>query len=192
MGQRATEQMPTGGTHAGDEEPDLQRDEIFDLMSNHRRRYAIHYCKRTDDPVSLSDLAEQVAAWEHDKDVAELSADERKTVYTSLQQTHLPRLDRAGVLDFENGEVKLTEQVKQLDIYLDIVPEGSIPWGMYYLGLSVIAGLVLAALWADLLPTDSIPLLVYPTLLVALFAGSAAYHVFLNRRYRFENLDQPP
>jgi len=192
MGQRTTEQMPAGGTHSRSDESDLQRDEIFDLMSNHRRRYAIHYCKQTDGPVSLSDLAEQVAAWEYEKDVAELTADERKTVYTSLQQTHLPRLDRAGVVTFENGDVELTEQVEQLDIYLDIVPEGSIPWGMYYLGLSVIASLVIAALWADLLPTDSIPMLAYPTLLVALFAVSAAYHAVLNRRYRFENLDQPP
>lgn len=191
MGQR-TSGGTVGGEHAGNEDGSLQRDEIFDLMSNHRRRYAIHYCKQNDTPVSLSDLAEQVAAWEHEKDVAELSADERKTVYTSLQQTHLPRLDRAGVVIFENGDVELTEQVKQLDIYLDIVPKGSIPWGMYYLGLSVISSLVLAALWADLLPTDSIPMLAYPTLLIALFAVSAAYHAVLNRRYRLENLDQPP
>lgn len=191
MGQR-TSGGTVGGEHAGNEDGSLQRDEIFDLMSNHRRRYAIHYCKQNDTPVSLSDLAEQVAAWEHEKDVAELSADERKTVYTSLQQTHLPRLDRAGVVIFENGDVELTEQVKQLDIYLDIVPKGSIPWGMYYLGLSVISSLVLAALWADLLPTDSIPMLAYPILLIALFAVSAAYHAVLNRRYRLENLDQPP
>ncbi|MFT4881353.1 MAG: hypothetical protein ACI9CA_000112 [Natronomonas sp.] len=40
----------------------VDRDETFNLLSNHRRRYALHYCKRRDDPVTLSDLAEQVAA----------------------------------------------------------------------------------------------------------------------------------
>lgn len=196
MGQRAG----GGLTGEGDTEertdehsgPNLPKDEIFDLMSNHRRRYTIYYCKQTEDPVSLSDLAEQVAAWEHEKDVAAVTSAERKTVYTSLQQTHLPRLDRAGVVEFENGEIRLTDRVKRLDIYLDIVPENSVPWGIYYLGLSAFACLVTAALWADLLPTETVPVLVYQTLLVAMFAISAAYHAFVNRRYRFENLDRPP
>ncbi|WP_336021589.1 DUF7344 domain-containing protein [Halobellus salinisoli] len=175
-----------------DADGELDRDEIFDLMSNHRRRYAMHFCKQHEDPVALSDLAEQVAAWEQDKSIAELTSAERKTVYTSLQQTHLPRLDRAGVVDYEGGEVELTEQIKALDIYLDIVPENSIPWGVYYLGLSVISAVVMGGLWLDVLPTETVPLLVYPTLIVLAFLGSAAYHAVTNHRYRFESFERPP
>ena len=49
MGQRAATELTTddGGTGDGAEER-LPKDEIFDLMGNHRRRYAIHYCKQTD------------------------------------------------------------------------------------------------------------------------------------------------
>ena len=62
-------------------EDSLSNGEIFDLLSNHRRRYTIHYCKQIETPVSLSDLAEQVAAWELEKDISELSSSERKRVY---------------------------------------------------------------------------------------------------------------
>ncbi|WP_049985353.1 DUF7344 domain-containing protein [Halobellus rufus] len=194
MGQRATGEplQEDAVDETPDEESSLPKDEIFDLVSNHRRRYVIHYCKQADGPVPLSDLAEQVAAWEHDKEIRALTSAERKTVYTSLQQTHLPRLDRAGVIEFEGGTVALTEKADRLNIYLDIVPENSISWGMYYLGLSAFACLVVAALWLELLPTGSIPALVYPTLVVVVFAASSAYHAYTNRRYRFENLERPP
>ncbi|WP_416840352.1 hypothetical protein [Haloferax sp. DFSO52] len=175
-----------------DDEGGLTKDEMFDLMSNHRRRYIIHHCKQEQDPISLSDLAEQVAAWEKDKSIAELESAERKTVYTSLQQTHLPRLERAGIVTYDDGEVELTNQTERLDIYLDIVPENSIPWGVYYLGLSGLSCVVVAALWAGVLPTDVIPTLAYPTAIVVAFTISAAYHTLTNRRYRFENLDHPP
>ncbi|MFC7202666.1 hypothetical protein ACFQJC_04010 [Haloferax namakaokahaiae] len=174
-----------------EEEAGISKDEVFDLMSNHRRRYAIHHCKQVDGPVSLSDLAEQVAAWEKDKEISELRSAERKTVYTSLQQTHLPRLDRVGIVTYENGEVELTDQIERLDIYLDVVPENSIPWGVYYLGLSLLSSLVIVGLWAGVLPTEAIPTLVYPTIIIAAFAVSATYHTLTNRRYRFENLDEP-
>ncbi|WP_435185955.1 DUF7344 domain-containing protein [Halobellus sp. EA9] len=194
MGQRASGELQADtDADAGDSADEaLHKDEIFDLMSNHRRRYAIHYLKGADDPVPLAELAEQVAAWEHDKRVEEIASAERKTTYTSLQQTHLPRLDRAGVVDFEDGEVELEDRVERLDIYLDIVPANSISWGMYYLGLSAFAILVLAALWVDFLPTDGVPVLAYPAVLIAMFAVSAGYHAYVNHKYRFENLERPP
>ncbi|WP_435066171.1 DUF7344 domain-containing protein [Halobaculum sp. EA56] len=180
-----------GGVLVGrSDSDDLSRDEIFDLISNSRRRYAIQYCKQADGKVSLSDLAEHVAALEHEKDVSEISSSERKAVYTSLQQTHLPRLDRAGVVEFENGTVELTDRIERLDIYLDIVPEGSVPWGVYYLGLSALSAVVMAALWLEFLPTETIPELAYPTAIVVVFAASAVYHTYLNHRYRFEEFDR--
>lgn len=166
--------------------------EIFDLLSNHRRRYTIHYCKHEDDPVSLGDLAEQVAAWELEKDVPEITSSERKRVYTSLQQTHLPTLADAGMIDYENGEIELTERVDELDVYLDVVPGDSIPWASYYLGLSALAGLVLAGLWTEVIPTESVSALGWATVLVGLFAISAAVHVYQSRKYRLGGEEQPP
>lgn len=176
---------------SADEMPD--RGEIFDLLSNHRRRYTIHFCKQNGDgPVTVSDLAEQVASWELDKEISELTSAERKRVYTSLQQTHLPTLDRAGMVLYENGEVELTKQAATMEVYMDIVPGNSIPWGEYYLGLSIIGALVLAGVWFEILPTETVPELGWAFAVLVLFAGSAAYHVYQGRQNRLGEMERPP
>jgi hypothetical protein len=168
------------------------RGEIFDLLSNHRRRYAIHYCKREDGPVTVSDLAERVAAWELDKTVEELTSSERKRVYTSLQQTHLPTLDDAGMIEYDDNEVTLTGDARKLEVYMDVVPGDSIPWGEFYLGLSAVGAVVLACVWADWLPTETVPELGWAGLVLALFAASAAVHAYQSRGMRLGEMDRPP
>lgn len=170
----------------------VARQQIFDLLSNRRRRYAIHYCKRVGGPVSLSDLAEHVAAWEHGKTVDELTSAERKKVYTALQQIHLPTLERANVVEFEDHTVELTAKADQLDVYLDIVPADSIPWGVYYLGLAVLGFTVLAGVWVDFVPTGTVPELGWAALVLGVIAASAVVHVVTSRRYRLGDLETPP
>ena len=169
-----------------------RRGEIFDLLSNRRRRYAIHYCKQVGEPVTLSDLAEQVAAWELDKDVEALTSAERKRVYTALQQSHLPTLERADVIEFEDHTIELTDEAAALEVYLDIVPPDSIPWGVYYLGLSALGFVVLAGVWAEVVPTGPVPALGWAALVLALVAASAVAHVVTSRRYRLGELERPP
>ena len=170
----------------------VSRGDVFDLLSNRRRRYAIHYCKRVGDPVTLSDLAEHVAAWELDKDVEELTSAERKRVYTALQQTHLPTLERADVIEFENHTIELTGEAAELEVYLDIVPPDSIPWGVYYLGLAAVGGAIMAGLWLGVVPTGTVPELGWATLVFALFAVSAVVHVVESRRMRLGGMEHPP
>ncbi|UTF54407.1 DUF7344 domain-containing protein [Natronosalvus rutilus] len=189
-----TEQV--GENEAGTAESDGNiagptRGEIFDLLSNHRRRYAIHHLKQTDEPVELGALAEQVAAWELEKEVQGLTSAERKRVYTSLQQTHLPALERAGMVEFDARAIELTEEAEQLEVYLDIVPGDSIPWGVYYLGLSAVAAAVMAGLWFEVVPTETVPTLGWATAVVGLFAVSAVVHVLENRRNRLGEGERP-
>ncbi|NUC74360.1 hypothetical protein HTZ84_19025 [Haloterrigena sp. SYSU A558-1] len=171
---------------------DSDRGEIFDLLSNHRRRYAIHYCKREGEPVTLGDLAEHVAAWELDKEVEEITSAERKRVYTSLQQTHLPTLERAEMIEFDNRTIELTDEASELDVYLDVVPADSIPWGLYYLGLAAVGSIVMAGLWLEVVPTGAVSALGWSTLVFALFAISAVVHVAQSRRMRLGEMERPP
>jgi len=169
-----------------------EKDELYTLLSNHRRRYVIHFCKQAEGPITLSDLAEKVAAREHDKSVAEITSAERKRVYTSLQQTHLNRLADAGMISYDGDKVELTEEAAQLDVYLDVVPEGSIPWGVYYLGLSLLSTVVLAGVWIDPIPTDIIPDLGWAALILTGFLISSAVQVAQSRRLRLGDVDEPP
>ncbi len=104
-----------------DEAPStLSKDEMFELLKNQRRRDALRYL-REDGESTLSDLAERIAAKENDIEVVELSSAQRKRVYIGLYQCHLPKLDDAGVVDFEKhrGDVERLDAAAQLDSYLD-------------------------------------------------------------------------
>jgi hypothetical protein len=169
-----------------------EKDELYDLLSNHRRRYVLHFCKRADGPVTLSELAEQVAAWEQDKAVSELTAAERKRVYTSLQQTHLDRLSDAEIVELEGDTIELTDRAQELDIYLDIVPAKSIPWGIYYLGVSILSGMVLGGVAVGVVPTETVPPVGWGLIVLAVFLFSSIAQVVQNRRYRLDQFDQPP
>lgn len=169
-----------------------ERDQVYDLLSNHRRRYVLHYCKRENGSATLSDLAEQVAAWEHEKPIEEVTSAERKRVYTSLQQTHLDRMADAGIIEFDGDEIELTGKSEELDVYLDIVPAGSIPWGLYYLGLSTLAGIVLFGVWIGFVPTETIPAIGWAAIVLAVFLTSSIVQVVQNRRYRLDQFERPP
>jgi hypothetical protein len=163
--------------------------EIFELLSNHRRRYAIRFCKENGS-ATLSELAEHIAALEQDKSLSEITSSERKRVYTSLQQTHLDRLEDAGMIRYDGDEVELTDRAEQLEVYLDIVPEGSVPWSVYYLGLSLLAAVVVAGVWTGLFPTETFDDTLVTVGVVLVYGLSAAVHVVYDRRYRLDRVEQ--
>jgi len=169
----------------------LSSDEIHDLLSNPRRRHTLHIMKRDDGTAELSSVAEQVAAWENEKPRSEVTSQERHLAYTSIQQNHIPRLERAGVITHERGDLELTSEAEELDVYMDVVPGNSIPWGEYYLGLSAFSLALVAAVWVGVFP-PSVPDLAWAALIGVLFAGSSGYHVYKNREMVLGSGDDPP
>jgi DNA-binding phage protein len=151
--------------------------EVFDILSNRRRRYAL-YALLDDDTATIGSLAEQIAAWENDSSISEVTPTERKRVYTALQQSHLPKLERTGLIRFdrENGRVHPTDIVDEMDIYLEVVGEEQLSWDQYYLGLSAVAVGIVAAVWLELPPFRVVSPLLWMTFVVGLFAVSAAVH----------------
>lgn len=102
----------------------LEKDVVFEILKNPRRRRVvghIHEYGETD----LGDLAEAIAADENETTVEALSADERKRVYIGLYQTHLPKMDDAGVVayDQDRGVVAAGPTIDQLTPYLDAEDE---------------------------------------------------------------------
>jgi hypothetical protein len=101
---------------------ELSLSTTFELLKNRRRRETILYLLSHEETSTLSDLAEHIAAMENDIEIIELSSDQRKRVYIGLYQCHLPKLDKAGVVDFDKnrGTVVLNTQVTdQLVPYLE-------------------------------------------------------------------------
>lgn len=123
-GQAESDPEPTAEKQL-EESMDIPLDTIFDILRNQRRRLAIEYLRRKDTSTDLSELTEYIAAVENDKPVDDLTSSERKRVYVSLYQTHIPKMEDAGMLEFEQDRkgIDLLPLAKQLFPYLDI--EGS-------------------------------------------------------------------
>lgn len=138
----------------GTTESDLSQDVVFDILSSTRRRYVLYYLRTTDGPVRLTDLAEEVAAWENETNRANITDQERKRVYVSLYQTHIPRLAEAGLVSYDkdSGQIELAAEATNIDRYLDST-ETSYPWQRIYFGLAVAsAGLLTATALFDIVP----------------------------------------
>jgi hypothetical protein len=154
-----------------EERPDsLSRDVAFEILTNARRRYALAYLRSQDEEVSIGELAEAVAAWEHDTSVEMVSSKERKSVYTSLYQTHLPKMADAGVVayDRQRGVVTLAAGATDLDSFR--APNSRVPnWSRYYLALAVASGVVVGCRLLGMYPFTEMSILAYATLVLGSF-----------------------
>jgi hypothetical protein len=178
-----------------DAEATLTRDDTFEILSNHRRRFALHHLQQNGEKAQLGDLSEHVAAWENDIDVQQVSSTERKRVYTSLQQFHLPKMDETGVVEFDDreGVVELTAAAEDVDIYLEVVDGNDVPWSQYYLGLAAVNLAVLVGALAGLYPFTLVPSAGLALFVVTTFLVSALVHTYFSRtEMRLGDSDTPP
>ncbi|WEL17527.1 MULTISPECIES: hypothetical protein [unclassified Halorhabdus] len=190
-GDRQTAGPSIGPTN--EDAAEFTRDEAFEVLSNRRRRYTLHYLKQNGEDATLSDVAEQVAAWEHGT-TNEVTSSERKSVYTSLQQFHLPKLDEKGVVEFDRrtGDISLTDAAQRLDIYLELVDRYELPWSAYYLSVSVLGSVVIALSWLGIGPFATVPSVAWTAFLIVVFLVSSSAHFHLSRRMRLGVNSAPP
>lgn len=180
----------------GGSEPtiEISEDELFDVLSNQRRRFAVHLLKREGESLEIGDMAEQIAAWENGIETAEITGSDRKRVYTALQQSHLPKMDRVGVIEFNKnrGVVEPTVALKDVDLYLDVVEKKEIPWSEYYLGLTGVAMGLVAAVWVGAWPFVMLPDIAWMLAVVVAFAFSALMHKYYTTELKVGQAEEPP
>lgn len=172
----------------------LSTEEIFSVLSNRRRRYTLHYLLQNGADTNVSEIAEQLAAWESNTEPAKIDSETRKRTYTALQQNHLPRMADIGVIDFnkDRGTIEPTESLQELDIYLDISQGHQIPWSEYYLLLSMSAGLLVLMVWQVGFPFTLVPPLGWAAVIWGVFTVTSITHVLENRQQKFSTTDTPP
>jgi hypothetical protein len=164
-------------------------DQTFETLSNSRRREALRYLRthKDDVPTLIRDLAEHIAAWENDIPPVEVTYKQRKRVYTSLYQSHLPRLHQYGFIEYDadRGTIELTPQAEELDIYLEVVPDGYLPWSDVYLGTSIAVATLVVALYLVPIPfVSSWHALVLSSVLFLAMSLVHSYRTRQNRLYR--------
>ncbi|KYH25239.1 hypothetical protein HAPAU_28250 [Halalkalicoccus paucihalophilus] len=109
----------------------------------------------------MRDIAEQVAAWEHDTTVQQLTSDQRQRVYIALYQSHLPKLADFDLITYNRsrGVVERTPLADQVASYLqdatvDSTNENSeaTKWVRYIGGATVLSIGLLTLAWLGLSP----------------------------------------
>lgn len=179
--------------NVGGDLDDLSKGEIFEVLQNKRRRYVLQYLRRHGGPVEIGELATQVAAWEYETTCDGISKKQRKRVYTTLQQTHLPRMDKVGIVVYnsDDGTINTTPQTDDLTVYLEIVPGGEFPWREYYLSLGAVSLAVVATLWVGVYPFTEISALFWATLFTVVLTISAAYQTLWGREMTLSEYEIP-
>lgn len=96
---------------------------IFDVFAHHRRRYVLRELQRHANPMELADLADEVAVRENETPITDVPADEVKRIYMSLYHTHIPKLEAADLVryDQERDAVALADQAERVDQYQELL-----------------------------------------------------------------------
>lgn len=121
---------------------ELPLDLLFELLKNNRRRETLRYLRNNGNETTLSDVAEHIAALENDTTVKAITSSQRKRVYVGLYQCHLPKMDDASVIDFDQnrGTISIGPNAEQLDPYLH--EDETLPWHKFYLGIALAGSLL--------------------------------------------------
>ncbi len=125
----------------------LEQTEIHDVLRNDRRRLVLNRLRQQDGTNTVRELSEYIAGIESNQTPPPRNI--RQSVYVSLHQTHLPKLDSIGIVSYDSNAktVTLAQHADEVTVYLEVVPKYGLSWGEYYLGLGLLGFLVLVAGW---------------------------------------------
>lgn len=166
----------------------LPEEEIYDILRNARRRRIIEELRSRLGEIMLRDLAESIAETETDQSPA--PRDSRQSVYNSLHQTHLPKLDKRGIIEYDSNRktVRLTEEFRNVDIYMEVVTKYGITWSQYYrtLGIGALIVTLLAVLQAPFF--SMVDTVLWVAGFLSLFVLSMAVQLWSRRWLYFRQL----
>jgi hypothetical protein len=154
----------------------LDESEVYDILRNDRRRFVIDHLRENDGRVTVGSLADCLASEESGESPPPKNV--RQSVYVSLHQTHLPRLDEADVVAYDpvSKEVELLESAAAVTVYMEVVEEHGLSTNELYVALSALG---LLSVLASLLAVPGFGWLA-PTLVgagfLAVIAATATYY----------------
>lgn len=162
----------------GQRSRELSREDIFDILSNERRRYVLEYVEREEDEcIHLHELVDVVTAAEATTDGNGYSepSNVRSSVYSALVQTHLPAMDEAGIIDYDEDEqlVQTTDQTREVHRYMEYLPGHEIRWVDFYFALSALFAGIVVLTWLSVPPFGSLAGIWVAAVIVIAFLGSS-------------------
>lgn len=171
----------------------INEDKLFSLFSNRRRRFVLDIISKSGGTAKIGEIADKIVDWETKADFDSLSSS-RKNVYTSLQQNHLPKMEEAGVIQYnkEIGTVELTENAKEYSIYLEVVRSRDIPWSQYYFTLSTLSMLLVFLVSIDVISVGFLSNFSWGIFISVLFFVSSLINFYIDRYQKLGSSGPPP
>ncbi|WP_372909932.1 hypothetical protein [Salinigranum sp.] len=162
-------------------ESSLAETEIHDVLRNDRRRLVLERLAETEERQSVSDLAEYIAGVESGEQPPPRNV--RQSVYVSLHQTHLPKLDDLGIVTYD-ANAKTVERAENADdvaVYMEVVPKNALSWAAYYFTVSLLGVLTLLAHRVGVPVLSGVDATLLGGFLFSVICVSAAYHHLTQR-----------
>jgi len=160
----------------------IPESKIHYLLSSPRRCHALRYLEDNPGSTTLRELSEAVAAIEAGQSPPPRAVRER--VYISLHQSHLPALDKQGVVeyDIERKEIRPLPGSRDVRLHMEVVTRYGITWAEYYRYLGILGLFVVVAGLAGLPLVSAVDPLLWASGFLALFALSTGCQ-FWKERY---------
>lgn len=176
---------------ASSESHEPGREQIFEILSNERRRYILAYLQqRGDGTADIGELASHVTAMENEISIDEITSSQRKSVYVGLRQSHLPKMDAYNLLEYDadRGTVELTDAAEEAKMYLEYVPKHDIPWAVHYLGITALLAGILVLNVFEAYPFDGLDGTMIAALTLLVVGVSAGVHALYTRKNKLEDI----
>lgn len=159
----------------------LDKTVIYEILSSERRRHAIDFLQASENGVEVSDIAEYIA--EKETGESPPPKDSRKTVYVSLHQTHLPKMDDLDIVNYDTDskEVTLSDSFRDVAIYMEVVPGTEISWSEYYLGVGLVGMATVFAHIAGAPVISALDAEYWAIFYLFVVSASAVYQTFTRR-----------
>ncbi len=163
------------------QKPHLSEIEIYDVLANERRWETLRVLTTTSGRITVAELATAIA--EVETATRPVPKSTRDSVYASLHQTHLPKLDELGIIKYhiDSREIELRDGAKQVDRYMDVVTKYGVTWGEYYQLLGISGQMLVIFSLVGLPLVGAIDPILWASLVLGVFAISVGYQLWTSR-----------
>ncbi|WP_306059037.1 DUF7344 domain-containing protein [Natronococcus wangiae] len=155
----------------------LEESEVFHILGNDRRRAIVQLLAEEAGQVDVSDVATEIAATESDS--TPVPNNLYKSVYVSLQQTHLPQLQEDAVIEYDSDAKTIRPGPNFSDVltYVDGNTTSRSPVLQLHLGLCLFGLFLIALAGVDALPFSSVDPVLSSVLVLLAVAASSLYRL---------------
>lgn len=159
----------------------LSKEEIHDVLRNRRRRNVLECLQGNMGNVTVKGLAEALAEMETGESPPPRNI--RQSVYNSLHQTHLPKMDHLDLIEYDQDRkiVSMQPNIRQVDLYMEVVTPYNITWAEFYQFLMLFSLIIIVSSELGVPVLSTISPLIFASLFLALLGVSTIYRIWSRR-----------